>query len=45
MTKSGFTDVIDFISENDKAKREHFELWPDLDLAHDLLKKTLKIFP
>ena len=41
--KFGFADIISHISVADKAKSDRFDLWPDLDLACDLLKKFVKI--
>ena len=43
LAQFGFAAIISHISVADKAKRDRFDLWPDLDLACDLFKKIFKI--
>ena len=41
LAKFGFAAVISSVSVTDDAKRDDFDLWPDLDLNFNLLKKIL----
>ena len=43
LAKFGFAAVICPVSVAGKAKSDGFDLWPDLDLAWDLLKKIFEI--
>ena len=45
MAEVGLTAVISPVPVADKAKRDDFGLWPDLDLTCDLLriKKTYRV--
>ena len=42
MAEFGLTAVISPVSVADKAKSDDFDLWPDLDLTCDLLRKFSK---